>query len=110
MGKTPLWVGGVLGLADPIVANRFLLWAIWTGSVSFLPIYGLVVRLLSHSLGISTPWQNGAATSDLSTSTSMVGVLFLLMSLTAMTSLWLSFVPPGFYTRWIMKGAEVIDG
>ncbi len=36
-----------LGLADPIVANRFLLWSIWTGAVTFLPLVALTIRGLS---------------------------------------------------------------
>ena len=38
-----------LGLADPVVTNRFLLWALWTGALALLPAMTLFMRLLGRT-------------------------------------------------------------
>jgi hypothetical protein len=81
-----------LGLAEPAVANRFLLWGIAslsTGSI-FL-VTSTVVRLaLSPADGSVTP-----------------GVMTLISLLTLLTASnqWLAFLPPARYTRWIESHA-----
>ena len=35
-----------LGLGDPVVANRFTLWAIWTGALACIPLFVLTLRVL----------------------------------------------------------------
>jgi hypothetical protein len=69
-----------LGLADPIVANRFVLWAIWTGALALIPLFVLGLRAALAVLGA------GGAT--------------------AVAAGWLAFFPPASYQRWI--GARAV--
>ena len=83
-----------LGLTDPLVANRFLLWAIWTGVFTALPVVaaGFVA---SGAITASGPGgEIGPA----------VRFLLLFMGGAAAIALgagWLSFFPPRPYRRWI---------
>ena len=78
-----------LGLGDPITANRLLLWAIAelsaftiAGSVSLLRVAG--VPMTNVLIGI------------------LVGPLGVVLA----TAVWLAFVPPSRYTRWITVRAQ----
>jgi hypothetical protein len=79
-----------IGLADPLVANRFLLWgtgalgvgvATWTSSVPFFLVHDMA-RLLA--------W-----TPILQVVTASVGVVTVVLY-------WLTFLPPAGYRRWIL--------
>jgi hypothetical protein len=78
-----------LGLGDPITANRLLLWAISefsaftiTGTVSLLRVAGV-------------PMTNVA-----------IGIVIGPLGLTLAAAVWLAFLPPSRYTRWIAVRAQ----
>jgi hypothetical protein len=77
-----------LGLADPVVANRFGLWA-WTCAFGF----GSLLPAVLAQLGGGDP---NSATSRL-----VVGVLGLLSSVT----LYFAFLPPAAYERFLRQNA-----
>lgn len=85
-----------LGLADPVVANRFALWGVWTGAFAALPGVALVLRIvlpiiLADDLGqIDTH-----ALQD-----TVLGPLRVLMGVAAVfgiVALTFSFFPPAWY-------------
>lgn len=79
-----------LGLVDPLVANRFLIYAIGMG--------GVFVAFAIHFLGlILTP--NAAESIWVLAGTGAVGVA------TAIPT-WLAFMPPAAYRRWVVARAE----
>jgi len=72
-----------IGLSDPAVTNRFLLWG---GST-------LTCTLLTVVTGVLDPSLSG----------SLVGVVAAApVALAASVSLWFAFLPPAFYTRWLL--------
>lgn len=86
-----------LGLADPIVTNRFGLWSIWTGAVTLMPMVPLTLRLLGM-LTVAT----GSISADeraLWVAPAVVGlrVLFIVVTGVAAVALSLSFFPPSSY-------------
>lgn len=78
-----------VGLADPVVANRFLLWAIWTGSMAAVMATALASRLMVQ---LSTAFEADAL---LALFRSFVGVPVI----AACVALCLSFFPPAAYLR-----------
>jgi hypothetical protein len=75
-----------LGLADPTVTNRFLLWGIAAGAAG-----------LGTAIGVGFQIATGIPSAE-------VPALLLsssLHGLVAAVAMWLAFVPPGFYTRWV---------
>lgn len=75
-----------VGLADPVVTNRFLLWAICTLICTFLTVVSV--------LG-GPQFQ-----------TTLAGVALISpVSLTAAVVLWFAFLPPAFYRRWLSRPA-----
>jgi hypothetical protein len=75
-----------LGLADPVIANRFLLYAIWTAAMATMPVVmGLSVLLDAGG----TSWRSG-----LTLGTRGVGAVVLV-------TMWLIFMPPRAYLRYI---------
>jgi cell division protein FtsW (lipid II flippase) len=82
-----------IGLADPVVANRFLLWGL--ANVATLAIM-LSSSLISQS-------QNQAEQVALSTAS-----MWIIASLTIVTAAlqWLAFFPTGGYVAWIQRRAE----
>ena len=90
-----------LGLADPVTANRFLLWSLWIGGAAMLPLSGVVVRL----------WAIQGGATDVTVTTQASGVvlwfaawIFGWLTLAAV-ALWLSFFPPERYLDWVRRGA-----
>jgi len=81
-----------LGTGDPVVANRFGLWAIWTGAMTFLPVSGLVTRTLALVRGGTEPWETGGAIAMTPALTVLAALIFLFVSI-AGSALWLSFFP-----------------
>jgi hypothetical protein len=75
-----------LGLADAVVANRFLLWGIGIGAAGVGSAVGSVMMLAS-----------GNAVRGLDGST-LSNSLFGLVSAVAM---WVAFLPPAAYRRWL---------
>lgn len=86
-----------LGLADPLVANRVLLWSLWTGAIAILMLAGAVLRVLSV--------QDAAAATAIYRSIPFLSATAVL-SLVAATTLWLSFLPPRPYRDWIERRAH----
>ena len=84
-----------LGLADPLVTNRFFLWgtaaigtalAIWISSISFF---------LAGRPQLVEAW-----TPAIEVATASVGVV-------TVSIFYLTFLPPGWYRRWIASTARV---
>jgi hypothetical protein len=94
-----------VGLADPVVANRFALWAIWTGAFAGLPLAALVLRVV---LPMTVPdAQDPAAADALITST--IGKLRALLAVTGLVgvvALVLSFFPPAWYRARLRPSVE----
>jgi len=80
-----------LGIGDPVVANRFLLWAIGAGMAGSGSLVGTVVGLaLGQPLG-----QLPALTLTLAS-----------FGMVSACALWLAFAPPEAYLRRIREGAR----
>ncbi len=95
-----------LGLADPILTNRFLLWSIWTGAVTLLPMISLAIR----TIGIVTLGNDqfaGEATADLMPMVlQLIRVLFVFIAPVAAVALSLSFFPPAAYLDHVADRAR----
>lgn len=78
-----------LGLGDRVVANRFLLW----GGIGGISASNSLLGLYLNHLGLS-------ATKD-----PIVAAISSVGGITAAALLWLMFMPPAAYLRWI-RGAE----
>jgi len=83
-----------LGLADPVVANRFVLWSIWTGALAAIPLFVLALRaagaLEPPAPGAPIPVAARAALAVLAGGGGL-----------AAAAGWLAFFPPAAYRRWI---------
>jgi hypothetical protein len=79
-----------LGLADPVVTNRFLLWGIGAFAAGFGTAIGSVYQAITGQSTLEVPW--------LMMSSSMHGLV-------AAIAMWLAFVPPARYVRWIESSA-----
>jgi hypothetical protein len=75
-----------LGLADPVVTNRFLLWSIGAGAAGLGSAIGMVVQVGTGLTMLELPW--------LMMSSSVHGFV-------AAVALWLAFVPPAAYVRHV---------
>jgi hypothetical protein len=84
-----------LGLADPVVTNRFLLWGLGIGAAGWGSLVGLLVPLLT---GINAREPGG-----LQLSSSLHG-------LAAAVAMWLAFLPPARYVRFIEARAPAQAG
>ncbi len=96
-----------LGMADPVVANRFLLWSLWTGALGLQGSLQMLLRvaLLIDGAGavIHAGGDPGGPWLDL--------ILALKLNLavvapTVVVSVWLSFSPPAAYRRWLEAQPE----
>lgn len=92
-GKARLQVG--LGLLDPLVGNRFLLWACWSGVTTVM----LVLRVIS-------PLVTDYSVEPPSTPIWLV-IAQIVAGLGSALAIWLTFAPPGFYRRMIRDRASV---
>jgi hypothetical protein len=80
-----------LGLADPVLANRFLLWGLGIGSAGVGSLIGNLVMLVRGSAMVELD--------GLTLSNSMFG-------LAAAVLMWIAFLPPDAYRRWIQARAR----
>lgn len=80
----------LLGIADPAVTNRFLLWGIGAGAAGVGSAVGVIAQLVLRHGSAEIPW--------VVMSSSMHGLV-------AAIALSLAFVPPARYLRWIRRGA-----
>ena len=94
-----------LGLADPVVTNRFALFGLWTGGMVLLPAIVSAVRVISmvsSGQGFTALDAGGAMVrEDAQWALSVIRLAVLLIGLPMIAGIWLSFFPPGRYTRWL---------
>ncbi len=98
-----------LGLADPVVTNRFLLWALWTGALTALPAMTLGLRVLARvadALGL----YGGADFSQEPAVFVAVRAVFVLSAPIGAIALSLSFFPPESYLRRVRERAAAAAG
>jgi hypothetical protein len=117
LGRTApmLWVAGealvyhvrlrrrlALGLADPLVADRFLLWGVLSAAGALNLAADAIARVVYVALGGS----EGAATPDVARTVLVgtMGVTMILGSVSAGT-LFLTFFPTPGYRRWVLARA-----
>jgi hypothetical protein len=79
------------GLADPVVANRFLLYALWTGSLALIPGFRTCVRLLELA-HVEIEWRLPMQLMSVGAAGVMLAAMFL------------NFWPPQAYLRWLRRG------
>jgi hypothetical protein len=83
-----------IGLADPVVTNRFLLWGTGSGAAFLGSFIGAVVIALT---GFST--SRGP----------VMGLVLSLHGAVAAVAMWLAFLPPARYRRWIEQRSRPGD-
>lgn len=81
-----------LRLADPVIANRILLWGISAGSAALGTTIGVVASLATGKAALAIP--------AVLASSSVHGLV-------AALAMWLAFVPPQGYRRWIAGSRAV---
>jgi hypothetical protein len=79
-----------LGLADAVVCNRFLLWGIGAGAAGLGSLVGVVAQVASGQTSQQIPWVLASSS---------------LHGLVAAIAMWLAFLPPDAYTRWVAERA-----
>jgi hypothetical protein len=89
-----------LGLADAIVANRFVLWSIWTGALAVVPLFVLALRATG---ALEAPVHGAPLPAGIRAALAMVG----LGGAAAVVAGGLAFFPPASYQRWIARRASV---
>jgi hypothetical protein len=77
-----------LGLADAVVCNRFLLWGIGAGSAGLGSLVGVIAQIASGHPSQQIPWVLASSS---------------LHGLVAAIAMWLAFLPPEAYTRWVAE-------
>lgn len=97
-----------IGLADPIVTNRFLLWSIWTAALAILPVATLLLRVfkmlaLEFAHGVDVP------SADSQIVVVLIRVVFLVTAPVGALALCLSFFPPARYLAFIRRNAATPD-
>jgi hypothetical protein len=75
-----------LGLADPVIANRFALWGLAAGAAGLGTTVGVLYSFLTGRPFLDSP--------AILASSSAFGLV-------AACAMWLAFVPPARYVRWI---------
>ena len=100
-----------LGLADPVITNRFLLFALWTGGMMLLPLTVTAVRVVSmistdQSFFEATP--AGLAVKPAAAWTiQVIRSAVLVIGIPMLSGIWLAFFPPRRYTSWLKARAAV---
>jgi hypothetical protein len=93
-----------LGLADPVVTNRFFLFSVWTGSMMIIPLAVTAIRVFNHVAGMepALPEANGLEVRPgAEWSLAAIRALVSLFGPAMIVGLWLSFFPPARYLDWI---------
>jgi hypothetical protein len=75
-----------VGLGEPVVANRFLLWGLGAGAAGVGSLIGSMVQLVTGQLSTTVPWVLASSSAH---------------GFVAAVAMWLAFMPPAAYTRWI---------
>jgi hypothetical protein len=86
-----------LGLADPLVANRFVLWSVWTGALGVAAVAILSVR----STALWLQLHGIEPRSVMPAAVPLTGALAGVAVATAGVAIWLAFFPPAAYRRWL---------
>jgi hypothetical protein len=79
-----------IGLADPVVVNRFLLFEIWFGVMALLPGLVLLGAVYLTSTGIGTEGP-------------IFATIMRITGLFIYGAMWLAFMPPAGYRRWLKR-------
>jgi hypothetical protein len=79
-----------LGLSDPVVTNRFLMWGIGAGAAGVGSAVGTVWSAVSGAATLATPWVVASSSAH---------------GFVAAVALSLAFVPPAAYRRWLVRNA-----
>ncbi len=79
-----------LGLADPVVTNRFFLWGVGAGAAGVGTAIGITAQLLIGRPPLEIPW--------VTLSSSMHGLV-------AAVALWFAFLPTKAYARFLLERA-----
>lgn len=79
-----------LGLADPVVTNRFVLWAFGAGAAGLGTAIGTVASWLIGMPSLQIPWVVASSSAH---------------GMAAAIAMWLAFLPPRAYTNWIRSNA-----
>lgn len=88
-----------IGLADPIVANRFLLWSAWTGSL----LLAITTVVTARALDVYGPETSSAIRLP-------IVLTVLSLGLTSAGSLWLAFFPPRWFVAWLLGDGAPTEG
>jgi hypothetical protein len=91
-----------LGLTEPVLMNRFLLFAIWTGGVGVITLMGVSVSLAQYAHG--TFHDGGGLAHPV-----VLGVTRLL-AVPIAVSIFLTFLAPARYHAWLRARAEAAEG
>ena len=91
-----------LGLADPLVVNRFFLWSLWTGAISLQAMITAVLRLSLWWSGAAELMRDGVDPGGhwLLWIRAAKGVVAIVGPV-ALVSVFLSFSPPARYRQWL---------
>ena len=80
-----------VGLGDAVVANRFLLWGIGAGAAGLGSLIGIVVQIVTGAMSTQVPWVLASSSAH---------------GFVAAVAMWLAFVPPAGYVRWVQARAS----
>jgi len=83
-----------IGLADPVVTNRFLLWGIGAGAAGLGTAVGLGAQLVIGLPPLEVPW--------VTLSSSLHGLV-------AAVAMWFAFIPSAAYRRFIVERAARVS-
>jgi len=77
-----------LGLADPVVTNRFLLWGIGAGAAGVGTTIGAIASFATGVASLEIPWVVASSSAH---------------GLVAAIAMWLAFLPPKSYLRFVAR-------
>lgn len=84
-----------IGLADPVVSNRFALWSLWTGTLLLGMAFTVGVRWIQIEL------QRGGLEIDVDLLVASTRGVFAVFGLIVSSAMWLAFFPPARYEAWL---------
>lgn len=79
-----------VGLADPVVTNRFLLWGIGAGAAGVGSLIGTLAQVAMGTSAYEVPWVLASSSAH---------------GLVAALAMWLAFLPPSAWTRLVQRRA-----
>lgn len=80
-----------IGLADPLVTHRFLLWGLGIGAAGVGSAISVAAQMITGQHMLAVPW---------------VMVSNSLHGFTAAVLMWIAFIPPGFYRRFVESRSQ----